>query len=238
MKTLMILVVASVLGCVLANESASAITVYNDRDSFVAAGGPGLQFEGFEGVPLGAEGVAVFSNGATFGGGAFSVDSLTLDSDIPLTGSGQMGTFLIGRKSDNAAIERQLLPGGGGGVSDPGDDDDIRFTFTQPVRAFGMLVIENLIEPEERVVLTAADGSEVISLPLPGGTSGGGATTFMGFIASSESEYIQSVVVEEGQILNDDIGFTWIYFDPVPEPSTMVLFAGLAFGCMARRQTH
>jgi hypothetical protein len=215
-----------------------AISVYNNRDQFVAEAGAGLQLEDFEGVPLDANGLAVFSNGATFGAGAFSIDSLTFDEDVQLTSSGLMGTFLIGLKGDNPNINRQLLPGGGGGRSDPGDDDDLKITFAQPLRAFGMLVIENRREPDERVFLKAADGREVLSLPLAGGTSGVGSNGFMGFVASSPLDYIQTIVIEEGQVLNDDIGFTWIYFDPVPEPSSLALFAGLWFGCVARNRRH
>jgi PEP-CTERM motif len=239
MNGLSYFVAMTMLACTAINTPVYGIAIYYDRGQFIAAADSGLQLEDFEDIALGADGVAVFSNGAMFGDGAFSIESLTLDTDIPLTTSGQMGTFVIGPKSDNASINRQLLPGGGGGASDPGDDDDIRITFTQPVKAFGMLVIENLTEPNEHVSLMAADGREVISLPLPGGTSGGGSNTFMGFVAASELDYIQSVVVEEGQVLNDDIGFTWIYFEPVPEPSTMMLlFTGLWFGCTARSRRH
>jgi len=233
MNTRLLTAAAFVFCLALMHTPAWAIVIYNSRTTLLPAAGPGLLYEGFDDVTLGEDGLAVFSNGATFGEGAFSIESLTFTSDATLN-TGHVGTFLIGPKSNSAEVNRQLLPGGGGGTSDPGDDDDIRITFTQPVRAFGMLIIENLTEPNERIILNGAGGREVLSMPLPGGSSGAGNSHFVGFVAESELDYIYSLDIEEGQILNDDIGFAWFYYDPVPEPGSLALLAVSAMACTFR----
>jgi hypothetical protein len=219
----------------LLRSSTYGITIYNDRNLFVSAAGPNLHFEGFEDIPTDAATEGAISNGEVFGNGAFILDSLSLSTDVQVTASGYFGTFMV-RGAPNPEINQRLGPGGIAGGSDPRDDDDFRITFIQPIRHFGILISENRIEPGENISLFAEDGSLILSAPLPGDNSGLGGNGFSGFILPEGSPYIKTVEIEEGQTMNDDMYFDWVYWDPVPEPSALTAL-GLTGLMLLRRRT-
>lgn len=226
--------IAAVVGAIYSSTTYGA-AIYNDRNLFVPAAGPGLQFEGFEGITTDANGEAAFSDGAVFGGGAFSLDALSLNGDVQVTGSGLIGTFMV-RTSTNPDIDVYVGAGGIAGSSDPRDDDDFSITFVQPLRAFGILIMENRIESGETLSLLDEDGQTILSVPLPGSNSGLGGNGFRGFVLSDFEPSIKSIVVEEGQVLNDDMWFDWVYFDPVPEPSVLTV-CGIGISVLLHRRT-
>ena len=236
MRSFLGMIVFAGIVSILNASTAKAIVVFDNRDDFVNAAGAGLQFEGFDDIPTNADGEGAFSDGDLFGDGAFSLDALHLATDIKLTESWLIGTFLV-RTSSNPEINLWPGPGGIGNTSSLKDHDDFRITFNQPLRAFGILIVENHIEAGESITFYDVNGNPTFQAPLPGNHSGIGGDGFIGYIAESPDEYILSVEVDEGQTLNDDIGFDWVYFDPVPEPGTVGLFGVLGMVLMRRRRS-
>lgn len=162
---------------------------------------------------FGGNGFSGYGNGHDFG--PFTWESVSLPgqspgSDIDLrfgngADSGHDGTLIV--DAIGAA------PGGWGGISSPADDDDYQLRFNPPVMAAGLLIGNNRIEPNESIDYFDDHGELIARYRMPGG-DGSEGDGFVGLEVCPGERPIGSIVVREGQELNDDTFFNDVVYLP------------------------
>jgi len=176
--------------------------VYLDREAFEnALGASAVGVEDFESVPLDGNGYAAFSNGAAFGGGGFTFESLSLAGDVPLADetSGGGSTGLSGTLLIHPDWGSQVAFPGGDGSSGPVADDDFRIDFATPVEAAGIQIYDSSTESGEFIDFIDPHGATLASVTLRNG--------FTGYVAGIEGKRIAEIRVLESDAGGDDIRF-------------------------------
>ena len=226
-----------VLAVCTGSQTAQAAIVFTTQTAFQTAVGAGLVTEDFEGVPITSGEFGAFSNGAAFQG--FTLTSLTHGSDVNLQDLGNNPTGLFGTflAQEQGSGNIWVRPGGQGLPGDPQDNDDFRFDLTTPALAFGLPIIDNRIdeagEPES-VDFLGAGNILIMSVPLPGNSSGSGSSGFVGLLLEPGDPLITRVEVYEGVFRDDDIVIDDIMLKAVPLPAASWLLVS-AIGILISR---
>jgi len=217
--------------------SVHGATIFDDRTTFNSfLSTASITVEDFNSLTVNSSGYAARSNGAAFNG--FTATSLTFSSDVPLTDgstpvdTGLDGTFLF--RDDGGDIIG--LPGGGGGnnAGSPADNDDFQIDFDNTTTAAGIDLIENNFGPfdgdgTEGVYFLDSLGNTIAVATLP--VSSSLERKFVGLIVDSGDPLIASIRVDEGNMLDDDIGFDNVTFvSTIPLPAAIWLFGSGLLG--------
>lgn len=144
---------------------------YFEREAFENALGNGAQSEGFEDLGLFFDDVAVISNGAEFGGGAFTFESTILSTDTPMQVS-DLGSSPVG---DGTAVvaafaavpglsSTTLLPAGNPPSYSPTTADDFELIFDEPVDGVGFRLTQETFPSGTGSIEFFAEDLSVISL--------------------------------------------------------------------------
>lgn len=200
-------------------NTASADAIFSNEADFLAAAGPGLQFESFEDL--------VAAN--TFVSNTITTPVLTVQT-APQSN--------LGVQSGNNPANIHPTDGVqyAGWIATPGDPD-VTFTFNQPVNAFGVTLtdaIDNNI-PAASMSLSTNTGASFPSFVSGALTTGN--ELFVGIITDTPFT-AATFTVSQIPVAGDAIGFDAVYTGLVPEPASVVLLTLGVLSLAACRHKH
>jgi hypothetical protein len=176
----------------------------------------------FQNFVVDQNGLAAFSNGQTFFDGRMAIASPVFANDINLeTNSGPTGLFGTFLVIQGGGSNKWVLPGGNGSSGSSRANDDLTVTLSQPATAFGVLILDNLIDSQEWIIINGANG-EIERASMPGSNSGSGGNGFVGFVVDPADDLITSVTIQEGNVGGDDIAFDCLFLATCSEPANWV----------------
>jgi hypothetical protein len=183
---------------------------YFDRDHFLAAVGATARHIDFESVPL-TSGFSALSNGDVRRQASFVASNVPADILLIGTPGPLKGTFSV---FDSGAPQNVVISPG----STNNSDDDVVILFDVPVRAAGVMVVDNLIQAAETVKFYDQYGGLLSSYAMPGGSTGSGGDGFVGYRVRAGERPIASIVLNESAVGSDNIQIDDVIYEYPPEP--------------------
>jgi hypothetical protein len=221
--------IIAVLAGVLAHTNAAraALITFTNQTDFQNAIGTAYSVN-FQDFPLNASGFGSYGHNYTVRSATF--DSIVLNGNIDLFNSagadtGFDGMFLVERGSLGGANNVFVRPGGQGigGAASARTDDDFIIRFASPVKAAGLSILDNILEPNEIVEFLDVNQTRIgDAIPLPSGDG------YIGLVTQAGGPKISAIRVLE-DAGPDDIAFDNLVYskDPVvvPEPACALSLA-------------
>lgn len=213
------LLAAVVLFGVIGQVDGAITTVYTDRNAFDAAF-PVANFQGWDGYSAGR----VIGNGETLDGITYSSSS---------GGSLVTGAWLY--SSSPNTLGQTVL-------SYFDSKDSVTFTFSDPIRAFGIDI--NTFATDSGYTARTSNGEVVTSVynPFPGGGTG----EFIGFLSDTPFTSVEIAATSDAIASRGDYSYTldsmrYVSAAAVPEPYSVIIWsalgtAAIGFGWWQKRK--